>query len=90
MKFKVSRLVAVLAAAVLVISGSMLQASAATQTVRLYISADTNIQDLWVKTLIPEFNKTNPDYKVEVTFDRNGANDAPQLKKKEWLNWIRS
>ena len=81
MKFKISRLVAVLAAATLVISGSMLQASAATQTIRLYISADTNIQDLWVKTLIPEFNKTNPDYKVEVTFDRNGANDAQTLAK---------
>lgn len=54
---------------------------AAGTTVRLYISADTNIQDLWVKTLIPAFTKDFPQYDVDVTFDRNGANDAQTLAK---------
>lgn len=81
MKFKFYKIAALVASVALIASGSMYQASAATQTIRLYISADTNIQDLWVKTLIPAFNKTNPDYKVDVTFDRNGANDAQTLAK---------
>lgn len=80
-KFKVSQLVSVIAAASLVFAGSAQPASAATSTIKLYISADTNIQDLWVKTLIPEFNKTYPDFSVDVVFDRNGANDAQTLAK---------
>ena len=54
---------------------------AAGTTIRLYISADTNIQDLWEKTLIPAFTKDFPQYDVNVTFDRNGANDAQTLAK---------
>lgn len=54
---------------------------AAGTTIRLYISADTNIQDLWEKTLIPAFTKDFPQYDVKVTFDRNGANDAQTLAK---------
>jgi len=54
---------------------------AASTTIRLYISADTNIQDLWEKTLIPAFTKDFPQYGVKVTFDRNGANDAQTLAK---------
>ncbi len=54
---------------------------AASATIQLYISADTNIQDLWVKTLIPAFTKDFPQYDVNVTFDRNGANDAQTLAK---------
>jgi len=56
-------------------------AQAAGTTIRLYISADTNIQDLWEKTLIPAFTKDYPQYDVKVTFDRNGANDAQTLAK---------
>lgn len=54
---------------------------AAVQTIRLYVSADTNILDLWEKTLIPAFTKEYPQYDVKVTFDRNGANDAQTLAK---------
>jgi len=54
---------------------------AATTTIRLYVSADTNILDLWEKTLVPAFKKEYPNYDVKVTFDRNGANDAQTLAK---------
>lgn len=54
---------------------------AASQTIRLYVGADTNILDLWEKTLIPAFTKEYPQYDVKVTFDRNGANDAQTLAK---------
>jgi putative spermidine/putrescine transport system substrate-binding protein len=54
---------------------------AASTTIRLYVSADTNILDLWEKTLVPAFNKEYPQYDVKVTFDRNGANDAQTLAK---------
>ena len=80
-KSKVSRVLAIIAAASLILGVSAQQASAKSTTIRLYISADTNIQDLWEKTLIPAFNESYPDYKVDVTFDRNGANDAQTLAK---------
>ncbi len=51
------------------------------QTVRLYISADTNIQDLWVKSLIPAFKAANPGYDVNVTFDLHGDHDAQETAK---------
>jgi putative spermidine/putrescine transport system substrate-binding protein len=54
---------------------------AASTTIRLYVSADTNILDLWEKTLVPAFKKEYPIYDVKVTFDRNGANDAQTLAK---------
>lgn len=53
----------------------------ASQTVRLYISADTNIQDLWVKSLIPAFKTAYPGYDVNVTFDLHGDHDAQQTAK---------
>ncbi len=80
-KSKVSRVLAIIAAASLILGVSAQQASAKSTTIRLYISADTNIQTLWEKTLIPAFNESYPDYKVDVTFDRNGANDAQTLAK---------
>jgi putative spermidine/putrescine transport system substrate-binding protein len=53
----------------------------ASQTVRLYISADTNIQDLWVKSLIPAFKLAYPGYDVAVTFDLHGDHDAQETAK---------
>ncbi|MCX6430144.1 MAG: extracellular solute-binding protein [Actinobacteria bacterium] len=53
----------------------------ASQTVRLYISADTNIQDLWVKSLIPAFKLAYPGYDVNVTFDLHGDHDAQATAK---------
>ena len=80
-KSRVSRVLAIIAVASLIFGVSAQQASAKSTTIRLYISADTNIQNLWEKTLIPAFNESYPDYKVDVTFDRNGANDAQTLAK---------
>ena len=51
------------------------------QTVQVYISADTNIQDLWVKTLVPAFKAVNPGYDVNVTFDLHGDHDAQETAK---------
>ena len=81
MKAKFAKVVAVIAAIGLAFGASAAPARAAGSTINLYISADTNIQDLWQKTLIPEFNKVNPNYNIVVTFDRNGANDAQTLAK---------
>ena len=54
---------------------------AASKTIQVYISGDTNIQDLWVKTLIPAFKADNPGYDVNVTFDLHGDHDAQQTAK---------
>jgi putative spermidine/putrescine transport system substrate-binding protein len=51
------------------------------QTIQVYISADTNIQDLWVKTLVPAFKAANPGYDVNVTFDLHGDHDAQETAK---------
>lgn len=47
----------------------------------VFISADTNIQDLWQKTLIPAFQKDNPGYTVNVAFDLHGAHDQQSVAK---------
>ena len=54
---------------------------AVSQTIQVYISADTNIQDLWNKTLIPAFKAAYPDYDVNVTFDLHGTHDAQETAK---------
>jgi putative spermidine/putrescine transport system substrate-binding protein len=56
-------------------------AMAKVQTIQVYISADTNIQDLWVKTLVPAFKAANPGYDVNVTFDLHGDHDAQETAK---------
>ncbi len=74
---------ALVAAAVSVLAlGATAQTShAASSTVQVYISADTNIQDLWVKQLIPAFTAAYPQYKVTVTFDLHGDHDAQETAK---------
>ena len=54
---------------------------AASKAIQVYISADTNIQDLWVKTLVPAFKADNPGYDVNVTFDLHGDHDAQETAK---------
>lgn len=76
-----AKLVAALATAGLVLAGTAQSASANSSTIRLYVSADTNVKDLWEKSLLPEFYKAYPEYKVEVIYDRNGQNDAQTLAK---------
>lgn len=47
----------------------------------VFLSADTNIQDLWQKTLIPAFEKANPKYTVNVDFDLHGLHDQQTIAK---------
>jgi putative spermidine/putrescine transport system substrate-binding protein len=78
------RYVSILAAAslvVLALGASVPSSQAASKTIQLYISADTNIQDLWVKSLIPAFKAANPGYDVNVTFDLHGDHDAQETAK---------
>lgn len=51
------------------------------QSVTVLISADTNIQNLWEKKLIPGFTKANPDITVRTNFDLHGEHDAQNLAK---------
>jgi len=51
------------------------------KTLTVFLSADTNIQDLWQKTLIPAFEKDNPGYTVKVDFDLHGAHDQQTVAK---------
>lgn len=80
-KSRISKWLAVATAAGLIVGGALQPAKAATSTIRLYISADTNVKDLWEKSLIPEFNKVYPDYEVQVIYDRNGQNDQQTLAR---------
>lgn len=47
----------------------------------VFVSADTNIQDLWQKTLIPAFEKDNPGYTVAIDFDLHGTHDQQTVAK---------
>ena len=69
------------AIAILALGTSVQSSQAGTKVIQLYISADTNIQDLWVKTLIPAFTAKNPGYTVQVTFDLHGDHDAQETAK---------
>ncbi|MFF1635501.1 extracellular solute-binding protein [Leifsonia sp. NPDC058248] len=78
--------VAVVAAAGLTLAGCAQSSSAADATgsdkkLTVFISADTNIQDLWQKTLIPAFEKANPGYDVSVDFDLHGLHDQQTVAK---------
>jgi putative spermidine/putrescine transport system substrate-binding protein len=55
--------------------------SGASKHLTVFISADTNIQDLWQKTLIPAFEKANPKYTVNVDFDLHGLHDQQTIAK---------
>ena len=63
------------------IGSTVPSAPAASKTIELLISADTNIQTLWNTVLIPAFVKEYPGYTVNVTFDRNGLRDAQTFAK---------
>ena len=81
LKKKIKLSLALVAAAALAVGVSAPTSQAASQTIQVYISADTNIQDLWVKTLAPAFTAAYPDYKVNVTFDLHGTHDAQETAK---------
>ncbi|WP_066523121.1 extracellular solute-binding protein [Curtobacterium ammoniigenes] len=42
----------------------------------VFISGDTNVQDLWQKSLIPAFEKQYPNVTVSTTIDLHGQHDA--------------
>ncbi len=54
---------------------------AANKTIQVYISGDTNVQDLWTNTLIPAFKAANPGYDANVTLDLHGVHDAQETAK---------
>ncbi|WP_025155824.1 extracellular solute-binding protein [Leifsonia aquatica] len=87
---KTPRLIASLAAVAavgLALAGCAQSSSAASSTdgadkkLTVFLSADTNIQDLWQKTLIPAFEKANPGYTVAVDFDLHGLHDQQTVAK---------
>lgn len=55
--------------------------SSGNQTVTVFISGDTNVQDLWVKGLIPAFNKQNPNITVKTEIDLHGLHDQQTIAK---------
>lgn len=68
-------------------------------TLVVYAGADTNIQDLWTKTLIPGFEKANPGKKITFQFDLHGDNSdqilnriaaATQQKKDPGIDFLES
>lgn len=52
-----------------------------TATLNMLSDGDTNIQDLWQKTLLPAFAKACPNITVHFTFDVNDANETTNLAK---------
>ncbi len=50
-------------------------------TVRVLISGDTNVQDLWDKGIVPGFEKANPNIAVTVELDLHGEHDSQNLAK---------
>jgi putative spermidine/putrescine transport system substrate-binding protein len=55
--------------------------ASASKDLTVFLSADTNVQDLWQKTLIPAFEKANPGYSVKVDFDLHGLHDQQTVAK---------
>ncbi|HEY9293066.1 MAG TPA: extracellular solute-binding protein [Microlunatus sp.] len=57
------------------------QAGGGAKTLTVYCGADTNIQDLWTKTLIPGFEKANAGSKITFQFDLHAQNADQVLNK---------
>ncbi|AMM31558.1 Polyamine ABC transporter substrate-binding protein [Sinomonas atrocyanea] len=87
-KLKLMWAASAVAAAALALTGCAQSSTSAksggdsgSKTVRVFISGDTNIQNLWEKDLGPAFEKANPGYKVQVAIDLHGEHDAQTLAK---------
>jgi len=63
------------------ISSTIQSAPAASNVIEMHISGDINIQKLWETIIIPAFEKQNPGYKVNVTFDRNGVRETQLIAR---------
>src|SRR5690606_38445679 len=51
------------------------------KTVTVFISGDTNVQDLWEKGIIPAYQKANPGVQVKTTIDLHGEHDQQTVAK---------
>lgn len=75
---------AIAAAATVALSGCVQSANASNDTdssagatnLTVFISGDTNVQDLWEKSLIPAFEEANPGISVSTSIDLHGEHDA--------------
>ncbi|MFK4483863.1 extracellular solute-binding protein [Curtobacterium sp. AB7] len=84
MKTRVLAGLAIAAAATVALSGCVQSANASnaadtsggTTNLTVFISGDTNVQDLWDKSLIPAFEKANPKIHVSTSIDLHGEHDA--------------
>ncbi|MBF4615191.1 extracellular solute-binding protein [Curtobacterium sp. VKM Ac-1376] len=83
MKTRVLAGFAIAAAATVALSGCVQSANASnasdtdgTTDLTVFISGDTNVQDLWDKSLIPAFEKANPKIHVSTSIDLHGEHDA--------------
>ena len=62
-------------------AGNGAVSSADPKTLNVYANGDTNVQDLWSKTLIPQFQSANSGVTVNLQFDLHGANSTQVLAK---------
>ncbi|GGL11820.1 putative spermidine/putrescine transport system substrate-binding protein [Curtobacterium luteum] len=82
MKTRVLAGLAIAAAATVALSGCVQSANAANSAadgktaLTVFISGDTNVQDLWEKSLIPAFEKAHPKITVRTSIDLHGEHDA--------------
>lgn len=53
----------------------------ADSTITVFISGDTNLQDLWEQGLIPAYEEANPGVQVNVTLDLHGEHDQQTVAK---------
>jgi putative spermidine/putrescine transport system substrate-binding protein len=51
-------------------------ASGGAVTLNHYLSGDVNIRDLWLKSLIPAYQKASPSVTINLVFDEHGSADA--------------
>lgn len=61
-------------------SGATSTSSGSSQ-LNVYANGDTNVQDLWSKTLIPGFEAANPGVKITLQFDLHDENSSQVLAK---------
>lgn len=76
---------AIAAAATVALSGCVQSANASnasddsstgSTSLTVFISGDTNVQDLWDKSLLPAFEKAHPNVSVRTSIDLHGEHDA--------------
>lgn len=82
---RITAVIAVAAAGLLALAGCSSGGSAPSSTSKkalaVFISGGANIQDLWVKSLVPAFEKTHKGYTIKVTLDLHGQHDTQTIAK---------